>query len=168
MALIVYPDFPWGVWRLVCFPSPVKTACCVICGCYLIFSLISGLKVREGSLKTEAGVEFNCWVCWVGMATWYLVSCVQILIECTCVCVKSSFVIVWLRRKEEPHKWEGQLEPTCSSSLEQAVDLPFYSAAAGFWSVAVHMHYYHLGWELLDQLEALTFPFSTSEFRQIL
>lgn len=60
MALIVSPDFAWGVWPLVCFPAPVETGCCGICEWYLIFPLIPGLKVRKRSLKTEAGVEFNC------------------------------------------------------------------------------------------------------------
>lgn len=37
------------------FPAPKKPVSCLMCACYLIFSLIAGLKVREGFLRTELG-----------------------------------------------------------------------------------------------------------------
>lgn len=54
MALIIFPDYPWGVWPLACSPAPAKARCCGIREWCLIFPLISGLKV------TSEGVAFNC------------------------------------------------------------------------------------------------------------
>lgn len=114
MALIVSPDFPWGSgpWCLPCSSCEQLGVACSVC--YWISPLVSGLKVTKDLLRTEAGVELNSQMCQVGMATWYLVSCAQMLIDCTCVCVKSSFVIV-CQRKQEPHQWEGHFEVTCQA-----------------------------------------------------
>lgn len=95
-----------------------------------------GLKVRGRSLKTEAGVEFNCWMCWVVMATRCLVSCAQILIACMCVCLKSAFVMVWLRKIEDSHK-EGAIRAKLFQFIGAVCWSAFYSAAERFWSVAV-------------------------------
>lgn len=140
MTLIVSPDFPWGSgpWCLPCSSCEQLGVACSVC--YWISPLVSGLKVRKDFLRTEAGVELNSQMCQVGMATWYLVSCAQMLIDCTCVCVKSSFVIV-CQKKTGVTPVRRAFWSNMSGSVELPVDLPF-TMLPRVWRAVVEVYGY--------------------------
>lgn len=55
---------------------------------------------------------------------------------CVRACVKSSFVMVWPRKKRGKTAAPGAIRAALSQSIGAAVDLPLLHAAGGFWSVA--------------------------------
>lgn len=75
--------------------------------------------------------------------------------------------MVWLRKREEPHKW-GAIRANLFRFIGVVCWSAFYSAAERFWSVAVQRYCHHLGLSPFDQLWTLTFPFSTNEFHKLL
>lgn len=72
--------------------------------------------------------------------------------------------MVWLRN----HTSKGQLELTCSSSLEQSVGEPVTVLLRDSGVLQFGYYYHHLVLNPFDQLWTLIFPFSTNEFHKLL